>query len=43
MQVGDARKVELDAYRLKGVARMLFDHWKEGGEEDTPLVSWDLF
>ena len=36
MHVIDAQRVELDAYQLKNVARTLFNHWKEGKDEDAP-------
>ncbi|WMV28602.1 hypothetical protein MTR67_021987 [Solanum verrucosum] len=39
MQVAESERVELDAYQLKGVARIWFDQWKKNRVEDAPVVS----
>ncbi|WMV50683.1 hypothetical protein MTR67_044068 [Solanum verrucosum] len=43
MLVVDAKRVELAAYQLMGVARIWFDQWKKTMVEDAPLVSWACF
>ncbi|KAH0652534.1 hypothetical protein KY289_030212 [Solanum tuberosum] len=39
----DAKRVELAAYQLKGIARVRFDQWKKNRAEDAPIVSWVVF
>lgn len=39
----DADRVELAAYLLKGVARLWYDQWKMGREEDAPMLTWAMF
>ena len=43
MHVADDERVELAIYKLKNVARIWFDQWKEGWDEDAPHPSWDYF
>ena len=39
MHVVDAKRVELNAFQLKNVARTWFDQLKEGRDKDAPLPS----
>ncbi|XP_049364494.1 bax inhibitor 1-like [Solanum verrucosum] len=43
MHVVDAKRVELDAYQLKSVARTWFDQWKKGRAEGAPILSCAMF
>ncbi|WMV29336.1 hypothetical protein MTR67_022721 [Solanum verrucosum] len=43
MYVVDAERVELAAYKLKGVARVWYVQWKKNGVEGAPIVSWAMF
>ena len=43
MHVNDAGRVDLDAYKLKNLARTWFDQWKEGRVEDVQHSSWVYF
>ncbi|KAH0669048.1 hypothetical protein KY289_023541 [Solanum tuberosum] len=36
LHVADTERVELDAYQMKGVARIWFDQWKKNRAEDAP-------
>ncbi|XP_049344680.1 uncharacterized protein LOC125809052 [Solanum verrucosum] len=40
IHIADVERVELDAYQLKGVARIWFDQWKKNKVEDAPIMSW---
>uniref|UniRef100_M1D847 Gag-pol protein n=1 Tax=Solanum tuberosum TaxID=4113 RepID=M1D847_SOLTU len=42
MHVVDAERVELDAYQLKGVARVWFDQWKKSRAEGAPIESMSV-
>ncbi|XP_049414638.1 uncharacterized protein LOC125877366 [Solanum stenotomum] len=37
MHVGDAERVELAAYQMKGVARIWFYKWKNNRDDDAPI------
>ncbi|KAH0765295.1 hypothetical protein KY285_001166 [Solanum tuberosum] len=43
MHISDVERVELEAYQMKGVARIWFDQWEKNRAEGAPLVSWALF
>ena len=43
MHVVDAKRVELNAFQLKNVARTWFDQLKEGRDKDAPLPSQGYF
>ena len=39
----DSKRVELVAYQLKGITKVLLDQWKRNTLEDALIVSWDVF
>lgn len=43
MRVIGTKRVQLVTYQLNGVGRTLFDQWKKGRDEDTPLVRCAYF
>lgn len=43
IHVVDAKRVQLDTYQLKVVARIWFDQWKKGRYEGAPIVSLLVF
>lgn len=43
MNILDTERVDLAAYELKNVARILFDQCKEGRDEDAPDSSLSCF
>ena len=43
MDVGDAERVELAAYQLKGMGRTWFNQSKNGRAKDAPHPSWAFF
>ena len=43
MHVANIERVDLAAYELKNVARILFDQCKEGRHEDAPDSSLSCF
>ena len=43
IHVVNAKRVELAAYQLKGVAKTWFDQWKDGRVVDAPHPSWYCF
>lgn len=43
MDVVHIERVELGTYQLKNVARIWFEQWKEGRDEDEPYPSYACF
>ena len=39
----DIERVKLVAYQLKNVARIWFNHWNKGTDEDGPHPRWSYF
>ena len=43
MHVVDAKRIELDAYQLKSMAKTWFDQWKDSRVEYASHPSWSCF
>ena len=37
------RGLNIAAYQIKSIARVLFAQWKKNTAEDVPIVSWVVF
>lgn len=43
MHVIEAKRVELAAYKMKGVSRIWLDRWKDNRHDVAPVLSWVVF